>query len=88
MIAKICSLSTPLNNAISSERSRPSAAAIELVPSLSAGLGPAFEQSGLDDQVHENEINFDVRKTLTIALDLDVFEEAIRSMLRSFESCT
>ncbi|OAX40750.1 hypothetical protein K503DRAFT_655185, partial [Rhizopogon vinicolor AM-OR11-026] len=43
MIAGIRSLSTPLNNAINSERSRLSAAAIELVSSLSAGLGPAFE---------------------------------------------
>ncbi|OAX40692.1 hypothetical protein K503DRAFT_659854, partial [Rhizopogon vinicolor AM-OR11-026] len=43
MVAGIRSLSTPLNNAISSERSRLSAAAIELVSSLSAGLGPAFE---------------------------------------------
>lgn len=43
MVAGICSLSTPLNNAINSERIKLSGSVIELVIVLSAGLGPAFE---------------------------------------------
>ncbi|OJA17825.1 hypothetical protein AZE42_06151 [Rhizopogon vesiculosus] len=43
MVAGIRSLSTLLNNAINSERSRLLTAATELISSLSAGLGPAFE---------------------------------------------
>lgn len=43
MVTAIRSLSRPLNNALNSERSRLSGAAIELVSALATGLGPSFE---------------------------------------------
>lgn len=43
MVAGIRSISRPLNNALNSERSRLSGAAVELVTALATGLGSSFE---------------------------------------------